>query len=941
MMHRLRRLRDRHFSNQHGRTDWKKIGLISGIAVGALIVFGGLLFATAIALLSIGLPDVHDLDRLAVAQSTTIYDREGNILYVKYGEENREYKSLNQISDNLIKATIAIEDDQFYNHPGFDMFGFARAAFNNLTGGSQQGGSTITQQYIKLTFLTSEKSYIRKLKELILAVRLEEAFDKDTILEKYLNKIPYGNSAYGVEKAAQIYFSKTAKEISLGEAAVLAAIPQAPSYYNPYGPNLYSRLSANTSPDLLASRNIRSETDLKENEIKRGLIGTEVDVGDGKQVYLQGRSDLVLKRMLETGAINEMDRQEALENLHALKFERQQKDIKAAHFVLEYVIQQLEAKYGKELVEQGGLKVYTTIDPTLQEYAEKAIKDRAENNQSKYNVKNAALVSLNPQNGQILAMVGSRNYFDTEIDGKLNIATSFRQHGSSFKPIVYAAAFVNRYSPASVVFDVPTPFGSAWPKNFDGKFQGPITLRKALGQSRNIPAVKAYFLGGEEEQIIPFAKKLGVEFMNEEMTYGYPLALGSAETTLLSMTSAFGTFANGGLHYEPVAILRVENAQGEILEEWQDQMGEEALDPQTAYLITSVLSDRDVNIGPNLNVQGQINAAKTGTSNRKIGTQYLPHDLLTIGYTTQLVTGVWAGNNDDRKDGPLNYSADGYNVAAPIFKDFMDQAHQNLPAEDFPIPEGIRQETVSKYSGKLISDLTPADQQITDFFASFAIPTEVDDSYAGQPDFTAAERLENAPCQAGQAQRVNTVLLHDIDPSREIWERAAQEWLKENPDFLEGHTGSLSCENISPSDQPTVKILNLRENDVIKDKNFTVQVEPYSKEGVKMVLYYLDGALQYKQDQVPFSGNIRLPRMSSSHRYKLTVRILDKAGRIGETTVQFTSNEVPTEPLPPNLEDTNESTTNKPQNTSDDTFTETQVETLSPENDTAAEAPTV
>lgn len=897
MMHRLRRLRDRHFSNEHGRTDWKKIGVISAIGLGAFIVFCGLIFASAIALLSIGLPDVHDLDSLAVAQSTTIYDREGNVLYVKYGEENREYKSLNQISEHLVKATIAIEDDQFYNHPGFDMFGFARAAFNNLTGGSQQGGSTITQQYIKLTFLTSEKSYIRKLKELILAVRLEEAFDKDTILEKYLNKIPYGNSAYGVEKAAQIYFSKPAKEITLGEASVLAAIPQAPSYYNPYGPNLYSHLSANTSPDQLSPRNIRTENDLRENEIKRGLIGTEVDVGEGRQVYLQGRSDLVLKRMVETGVITELEKEEALEEIHGLKFEKHYQDIKAAHFVLEYVIQQLEAKYGKELVEQGGLKVYTTLDPTLQDYAEQAIKDRIESNESKYNVKNAALVSINPQNGQILAMVGSRNYFDEKIDGKTNIVTSFRQHGSSFKPIVYAAAFLNRYSPASVVFDVSTPFGSAWPKNFDGKFQGPITLRKALGQSRNIPAIKAYFLAGEQEQIIPFAKKLGVEFMNEEMTYGYPMALGSAETTLLSMTSAFGTFANGGLRYEPVSILRVENAQGEILEEWQDKMGAEALDPQIAYLVTSVLSDREVNIGPNLNVEGQISAAKTGTSNRKVGNQYLPHDLLTIGYTTQLVTGVWAGNNDDRKDGPLNYSADGYNVAAPIFKEFMDKAHQDMPAEDFPIPEGIRQETVSKYSGKLVSDLTPADQQITDFFASFAVPTEIDDSYAGQADFTAAERLENSPCQAGQAQKINTVLLHDIDPSREVWEKAAQKWLEENPDFLAGQTGSISCENVDQAELPTVKIVNLRDGDVVTDKTFTVQVEPYSREGVKMVLYYLDGALQYKQDQTPFSGNIRLPRTGSSHSYQLTVRIYDRAGRIGETSLKFSSASVP-EPAP-------------------------------------------
>lgn len=917
-MHRLRQLREKHFTTAHGYTDWKKVGIISAITIGSIVVFCGLLLATAIAILSIGLPDVHDLDKLAVAQSTTIYDREGNVLYVKYGEENREYKSLTQISPNLANATIAIEDDQFYNHPGFDMFGLIRAAFNNIAGGSQQGGSTITQQYIKLTFLTTEKSYIRKLKELILAVRLEEAFNKDTILEKYLNKIPYGNSAFGVEKASQIYFNKSAKDITLGEAAVLASIPQAPSYYNPYGPNEYSHLSTNTLPDELASRNIRSESDLRENEIKRGLIGSEVDVGNGRQIYLQGRSDLVLRRMVDTGAISEMDKNDALEAIQGLEFSKRRQNIKAPHFVLEFVIQQLEAKYGKELVEQGGLKVYTTLDPKLQDIAEQAIESRIESNESKYNVKNAALVSMNPQNGQILAMVGSRNYFDEQIDGKTNIATSYRQPGSSFKPIVYAAAFLNRYSPASVIFDVPTSFGSAWPKNYDGKFQGPITLRKALGQSRNIPAIKAFFLGGEQEQILPLAKKLGVDFMSEDATYGYPMALGSAETTLLSMTDAFGTIANGGLHYEPVSILRVENAQGEILEEWEDKMGDEALDPQIAYLVTSILSDRSVSVGPNLTVAGQINAAKTGTSNRKNGAQYLPHDLLTLGYTTQLVTGVWAGNNDDRKDGALFASADGYNVAAPIFKEFMEKAHEGVPAEDFPIPEGIKQETVSKYSGKLVSDLTPANQQITDFFASFSAPTEIDDSYLGLPDFTAPEKLSSSICQAGQAQRINTVVLHDIDPSREVWENAAQEWLKENPSFFVDQTGSLSCENISPEDQPTVKVTNLRDGDHVSDKNFTVEIEPYSKDGVKMVLYYLDGNLQYKQDLVPFSGNIRLPQ-SGPNKHQLTIRIYDKTGRIGETTLDFSTSKAPAdEPVTPPADTPSDPPATPPDTTSTD-----------------------
>ena len=897
MMRRLQNFHSRHFRNEHGRTDWKKIGILSAIAAGAFVIFCGLLFAAAIAILSIGLPDVRDLDKLTVAQSTTIYDREGNVLYVKYGSENREYKKLDQISKNLINATIAIEDDQFYKHPGFDMLGFARAAFNNLTGGKEQGGSTITQQYIKLTFLTSEKSYVRKIKELILAVRLEEAFDKNTILEKYLNKIPYGNNAYGAEKAAQIYFNKPAKDLSLAEAAVLAAIPQAPSYYNPYGPNKFSQLSPNVDSESLANRNIQTESDLRSEEVSRGLIGQYVDIGINK-VYLEGRSDLVLRRMVDTGVITETEKNDALEQIHNLVFNQDKQDIKAPHFVLEYVLQQLEDKYGKELVEQGGLKVYTTLDPKLQAIAEQAIASRADGFEKKFNVKNAALVAMNPQNGQILAMVGSRNYFDKEIDGKTNIVTSYRQPGSSFKPIVYAAAFLNRYSPASVIFDVPTPFGSVWPKNFDGKFQGPISMREALGQSRNIPAIKTYFLAGEQQNIITLAQKLGVNFMDENATYGYPLALGAAETTLLSLTDAYGTFANGGLQYDPVSILRVENAQGEVLEEWQDQEGKEALDPQIAYLITSILSDRSVNVGTNLNVNGQINAAKTGTSNRKEGSQYLPHDLLTLGYTTQLVTGVWAGNNDDRKDGPLNFSADGYNVAAPIFKEFMEKALENVPAEDFPIPEGIKQETVSKYSGKLVSDLTPVDQQVTDFFASFSAPTEIDDSYVASPDFTVTESLQASPCNANQAQKRNMVVLHDIDPTRDVWEQAAQDWLKQNNSILANQTGTVSCETIPTDEAPQVKITNLQDGEFTGEKNLTVQVEPYSKDGVAQVVYYLDDSLQYKQDQVPFSGNLRIPKNSDKKSHLLTVRIFDQQGRIGETKITLISRLDTSSPAP-------------------------------------------
>ncbi|MBD3270654.1 hypothetical protein GF376_03955 [Candidatus Peregrinibacteria bacterium] len=860
--------------------DLKKILVISGLGLISLGILGILIFFAAIAVLSIGLPDVEDLENYAVAQSTTIYDREGNPLYVKFGEENREYVSLEQMSPNIINATLAIEDEHFYEHAGFDLFGVARAAITNLTTGSSQGASTITQQYIKWTFLTPEKSYIRKMKELILAVRLEETYDKDTILEKYLNRIPYGNNAFGVEKAAETYFDKDASELTIAESAILAAIPQAPSYYNPYGPHQRTKLD---NPE-----EVNSENDIDNDNVTRGLIGSTVILKNDQEVYLIGRTDLVLNRMVEAGMITENQKEEAQLEAQNIEFEKYKQSITAPHFVF-HIINQLERRYGSELVEQGGLKVYTTLDPKLQEAAEEVISERAESNETNYNVKNAALVSLNPNTGEILAMVGSRDYFDEEIDGQTNIVTSFRQPGSSFKPIVFAQAFQERYTPASVIFDVATPFGSDTPKNYDGTFLGPISIRQALAQSRNIPAVKAFFLAGGQDPIMNLAKAMGVVFRDEEVEYGYPFALGTAETTLLSMANAYGTFASGGWHLEPVSILRVENAQGEIIEEWQNTQAEEALDPQIAYLITSILSDKNYRIGPNLTVEGHTNAAKTGTSNIRKNGRTLPNDLLTIGYTPDLVTAVWAGNNDSRKDGYLAASASGYTVAAPIFKKYMDNALADSPNQDFPIPEGIRQETVSKTTGKLAGDLTPPDQQYTEFFASFAVPTEIDDSYKEIPDYTSVEKLANVICQAGESQKQFRVEYHDIDPERTVWEEAAQKWLEANPEVSAQLGTKLGCQSIPEEMQPSVEIANMDDGEYINDNNIEVKIRPSTKSGVAAVHFYLDGTLRYQETKSPFEGLIRLPRNSTANEHTITVRLYDNDGNIAQDQVTITT----------------------------------------------------
>jgi penicillin-binding protein 1A len=915
MLNRLRKyIRRKKINIRTGRTDWRQIVIWAALGIAGLMVIGIVTLIALVAIVSIGLPDVHDLDKLNVSQSTTIYDREGNILYVKHGGENREYVAYENISKNIIDATVAIEDDQFWTHSGFDPIGIVRAMVTNVTHlGVQQGGSTITQQYIKNTFLSSEKSYIRKLKEVILSVQLEQAYSKEKILELYLNKIPYGNNAYGVEKAAQVYFNKKAKDLDLADSSILASLPKAPSYYNPYGEHLYSTL--NISPDSPRYRFVQNESDLKDDEFMRGLIGKATKLEDGRSIYVQGRTDIVLKTMEKLGYISDEQKKEALLELQGIKFNEYREPISHPHFVFR-VIGELEDRYGKELVEQGGLKVYTTLDPKMQDAAEKAVSDGAKKNDEKYNAKNASLVAIDPQTGELLAMVGSRDYFDKEIDGAVNVAEQYRQPGSSFKPFVYAQAFYNRYAPGSVVFDTETRLGnSAFPKNYDGKFWGPMPIRKALGQSRNIPAIKAYFLAGEQEPIKQLAERMGIVFLDRNRDYGWPMALGAAEVRLTDMVSAFGVFADGGVRHKTVDILKVENASGEVLEEYNPETapGEEVLDPQIAYLITSILSDTSVRLSENMTVPGQVNAAKTGTSNRKVKTQYYPHDLWCMGYTTRLAAGVWTGNNRD-DEGNISIYADGVNVAAPIWKQFMTEALKDSPSENFPVPEGIKEVTISTATGKLPGPNTPADQQKTEVFASFSVPTEIDDSYTQAEVDTRNNRLSNQYCPPAFVTNKTFLNLHDIAPIPE-WEKGAQEWIQSHgltglsagatsdpatataPPVLSGGivygapptTESELCNAKSFNSKPEISIKSPGPSEIVPTgSNLHVEIQVTALNEVDKVEFYLDGQQKYYADQPPYTGTVRLPKVETgSRRHIITAKAIDKFGYESEATVEI------------------------------------------------------
>jgi 1A family penicillin-binding protein len=624
----------RHFLRKH----WHAV-LFWAIGIGFLLLGLGILWAA-----SLQVPDLSSLESRKVAQSSKIYDRTGTVLlYSLNNTTNRTVVPISSISENVQNATIAIEDPRFYQHHGIEFTAIARAILVDiLTLSASQGGSTLTQQVVKNTLLTGTKSVARKIEEWILALKLERMLTKSQILELYLNQSPYGGNIYGVEQAAETFFGKNAKDVDLAEAAYLAAVLPAPSYYSPYG---------------------------------------------NHKAALDARKNLVLQKMEEHGYIT--PEQEATAEKEVVTFVPQRtSSIAAPHFVF-FVQQYLEDKYGPEAVEQGGWKVITTLDADLQQKAESIVQAHAESQQTKFNASNTGMVALDPTNGQILVMVGSRNYFDKEIDGNFNIALAERQPGSAFKPFVYAEAFEKGYTPDTVVFDTETQFSTSCsaydisndtppcysPGNYDNDFRGPMTLRDALAQSINIPAIKALYLAGLNDSL-QLAKSMGISTLGESNQYGLTLVLGGGEVTLLDMTSAYGVFATDGTKYPATGVLKIEDANGNIIEDNTQPNGTPVLSRNIAEEINDILSDpvAKAPLGENnlLTFPGHDVAVKTGTTNNF-------KDAWTIGYTPNLVVGMWVGNNNNT---PMVRKVSGF-IVGPMWNEFMKYALQKLPVQSF------------------------------------------------------------------------------------------------------------------------------------------------------------------------------------------------------------------------------------------------------------------
>ncbi|MDP2642713.1 MAG: penicillin-binding protein [Candidatus Peregrinibacteria bacterium] len=901
---------------------WGSTAII-GIALISVILFVGI-----IGILSIGLPDVSDLEKLQADQSTEIYDKDGDLLYTIHGEENREQISYDKISTYLINATVAIEDDRFWEHSGFDVMGIGKAVLYEIFGiGVRRGGSTITQQYVKNSFLSSERSYTRKAKELILSVRLERTYEKEKILELYLNRIPYGNNAYGAGKAAEIYFDKSAKDLTLAESSILASLPQAPTKYNPYGDNKYSHLLKEFTSEETHYRKIESEIDLNQNEYVRGLVGKFVDLGDGQEIYIQGRSDLVLKRMFELGTITEKERKTALNELQAIQFQKHVEKIKHPHFVL-YVKQILEEKYGKDVVEKGGLKVYTTLDSSLQDYAEKTAEEIGKKNAETHKTNNAAILAINAKTGQILAMVGSRDYYNEEIDGNVNVVVRPRQPGSSFKPIVYAEAFYNGFAPATPLYDVPLKVGEDRPENYSGNWFGQVTIRRALGQSRNIPAIEAYFLAGQQDPIIDLATKMGITTLNKAHSYGYPLAIGAGEIPLIEMVQAYGTFANNGKKPELISILKVINSNGDVLEEWQQKEFDEVLDPQVAYSINSILSDASNAVSSRLHITGHTNAAKTGTSTKENkkksgGKTVAPADAWTIGYTPTIVIGVWTGNTDGSG---LEYSADGVTTAAPIFNAVMSYALKNIPDEGFPRPEGIKEVAVSSASGKLPGKNTPKSLIITDIFPSFSIPTEVEtnsfykvkiDKVSGllATEYTPKDAIQEVLYQNYEIPPQLSLFKEDI---RKYFASKADNSIKDggtSVGSIDETSGTkimigvppLEYDNIhteeTAKNPPTISITSPVSQSIISlgdSKNkIVIDIQAAAKNSISEVQFFVDDKQEYSTNLAPYTGYLTFSKFFTPGKHLIVAKVIDRLGYSTSAAIEIkieTPSENTTEP---------------------------------------------
>lgn len=901
--------------------NWKTIIIRTIVGLGIFgVLFLGILWLT--------LPNIDDPATMFASQSTVIVDRNDTELYRLFSEQDRTFVQGGNISSFMKEATIAIEDERFLSRSTcFDVIGLMRAGLSQIAPGMfvRSGGSTLTQQFAKNALVGRQRSLIRKARELMLACELERKYDKPQLLELYLNWIPFGHNAYGIEQASKNYFSIQAKDLTLAQSAALAAMLQRPSYFNPYG----SHLKTTVADEVMMKINAGTITDrsaIPDAGVRIGLIGQKV--GSGAGVYIGGRADQVLKNMLDQSRITLDDYNKALTELAKLAFAPGRADIRAPHFVLG-IQKEVQDLLGidESVLEQGGFRITTTLDWNVQQAAEKAVTKHRDDVAKRFGAHNIALVALAPKTREVLAYVGNADFNDDEHEGKIDMALAPRQPGSSFKPFTYLAAFEAGYGPGSVIWDVPTKFGSDEPENYDGTFWGLTSIRQALAGSRNIPAVKAFFLAGGEEKVLSLANRLGVttpmaqrtklRTSNPDFDYGWPLSIGAAETPLLEMAQGYASIADGGVYRPVKKILKITDKDGNIRYLPKDEPSAQVVDERLTAEITSVLSD--VNARPAndywksiLSIPNYAAAAKTGTSNKclerdaKGGCKLRrPESTWTMGFTPNLIAGVWVGNATSQS---LFEKADGLTTAAPIWHDFMAEANRKIPGAvaAFTMPAGLSHPLISRLSGKLASPCTPVGLQATDVFLTENVPSEEDTGCAVLKVDKVTHLLASPACPADAVGEESFFIARSELPNRwPLWESAVQEWTTKQMEIwnaTENHSGSLLPLPIAPTKEcdpaltpgrgvkPEVSILSPSSGGTVEYPAFRPELSIRSGSPLRELSFEIDGKNVSTFTEGPFENKpVRVPRsfdQSGSHTLKVTVT--DEYYNTASAEVRFT-----------------------------------------------------
>lgn len=805
----------------------------------ALAGFVGLVFLTIItvvvfALVAANLPRPDKIVRHE-GFATKIYDRKGELLYDVFANERRTPVEFKEIPLILQQATIAIEDKNFYQHKGFDLTGMARALYKIIIKHRLQGGSTLTQQLVKNVLLTSDRSIKRKIKEFVLTIQIESRYSKDEILQMYLNEAPYGGTAWGVESASESYFGKKVSELNLVEAVILAGIPQRPSYYSPFG--------------------------------------------DTPKAYVARAKD-VLRRMREDGYLSVEEEKTAGDQLAEVEFKSGGGNFKAPHFVM-YVKKLLEERYGQDVVEQGGLRVYTTLDYALQEKVQNIVAEEVKKAENLH-LTNGAVVIIDPNSGEILTMVGSRDYADPEYDGQVNVALRPRQPGSAIKPVTYLTALQKGYTAATLLMDTETVFPVTGqpdykPVNYDGKFHGPMQMRYALANSLNLPAVKMLAKIGVPEMLTT-AFRLGLSTLEPTpdllKRVGLSVTLGGGEVKLLDLVSAYAAFANGGIRREPIAFLKVTDKDGKLLEENSLSESKNVMTTEQAFLISHILADnsaRALTFGERslLSFPDRQVAVKTGTTNDR-------RDNWAIGWTPQLIVGVWVGNNDNT---PMKQVASGVSGASPIWRRSLLLALEDKPKVNFPVPEGVVSSEIDLVSGYQAHNSYPTRLE---YFIKGTQPNSTDPVHRQVKVCRGSTRLATtAQIARGDYEEKEFFYFKEDDPVSQDgvnrWQQGVDTWLSTQSD-TRYHPPSEYC-----GDQSEMALIISEPSDKqqIDGDELKIKGEVVSPNELEKVDFFINGE---KKDE---TKDVRFEKVFALNPGVYTLKMVAQDKRGGQSSVEI------------------------------------------------------